>query len=222
LLRRYKRFLADVETASGALVTVHCPNTGAMTGCAEPGSQAWISTSPNDKRKYPHTLELVQTPDGIVSVNTGRANALVREAIEGCVLGALGALDELRSEVAIPGGGGRFDLGARSDGLAVFIEVKSATLHLGDGEGAFPDAVSERAVKHVQALRTQVAAGARGVLVFCAQHCGIDRVRAAHEIHAGYAEALGAAMQAGVEVFALGCRTDGQEFVADRPIDFMR
>lgn len=221
LIRRYKRFLADVVTADGDVVTVHCPNTGAMTGCAEPDSIAWISTSANPKRKYPHTLEMVTTAAGVVSVNTGRANELVAEAIACGVLGALRGVTDVRREVAIPGGAGRFDLAMCAAHVPVYVEVKSATLHLGAGLGAFPDAVSVRALKHLLALRAQVAAGCRGVLVFCAQHCGIDRVRAAREIYPEYADAIAAALDAGVEVYALACRTDGVEFSADREIEFL-
>ena len=208
LVRRYKRFLADIEVQDGGLLTVHCPNTGAMTGCAEPGSPAWYSRSDNPDRKYPHTLEVVQTPAGYVSVNTGRANALVGEAIREGVIGELGGALEVKAEAKIPEGNGRFDfLVTLQDGLA-WVEVKSTTLLLEGAVGAFPDAVSARALKHVDALVKRVQAGDRGVLVFCAQHCGIQSVRAAHEIHPEYAEALHGAIGEGVEVLAYGCETD--------------
>ena len=218
LLRRYKRFLADVRNAAGETFTVHCPNTGAMTGCAEPGSRAWISRSDNAKRKYPHTLELVETPSGLVSVNTGRANALVGEALgQGTIPGLddlvrLGA--QLRPEAKIPEGDGRFDFcleAADADAPGTYIEVKSVTLALGGGEGAFPDAVSTRGRKHLYALERRVAAGDRGVLIFCVQHLGIDRVRAAAEIDPDYAEALSTVRGAGVEVLAVGCECDLEE-----------
>ena len=222
LLRRYKRFLADVRDDQGREFTVHCPNTGAMTGCADPGSRAWISTSDNAKRKYPHTLELVQTAVGLASVNTGRANALVGEAL---TTGSIAGLDdvakgaaELRAEAKIPEGDGRFDfcLDGGADGQTTFIEVKSVTLALGQGEGAFPDAVRARGVKHLHALRRRVEAGQRAVLVFCVQHLGIERVRAAHEIDPVYAETLAAVRADGVEVMALGCACDLNEMRIDR------
>ncbi len=209
LLKRYKRFLADLELDDGSLITAHCPNTGAMTGCAEPGSRAWVSRSDNAKRKYPHTLEFVETPQGVVSVNTGRANLLAGEALrQGRVLPELSRGSAWRAEVAIPEGDGRFDFALVDEERPIYVEVKSVTLHRGDGLGLFPDAVSARALKHVQALVRRVAAGDRGVLLFCAQHCGIDRVGIAQDIDPAYAEAVEDAVARGVEVFALGCSTD--------------
>lgn len=226
LLRRYKRFLADVVLQDGRRITAHCPNTGAMTGCAEPDWPVWLSTSDNPRRKYAHTWELVQTPHGYVSVNTGRANHLVGEAIRDGLIASLGDVCEIRPEVRIPEGDGRFDFlvrtGADADdpGNLVYIEVKSVTLHTEDGEGAFPDAVSSRALKHVQALCKRVAEGNRAMLVFCAQHTGIQRVRTAAEIDPAYADAVQAAIAAGVEVVALGSSTDLHNMQLDRVLPF--
>ncbi len=208
LIRRYKRFLADVELANGEALTVHCPNTGAMTGCAEPGSRVWLSESHNERRKYRHTWEIVETPAGMVSVNTGRANALVGEAIETGVLQEFSGALTVRAEAKIPEGNGRFDFLVRSTGGCAWVEVKSTTLWMAEGMGAFPDAVSARALKHLDALITRVRAGDRGVLIFCAQHCGIEAVRAAAEIDPAYAQRLREAADLGVEIAAYGCRTD--------------
>jgi sugar fermentation stimulation protein A len=222
LVRRYKRFLADIETEAGALLTAHCPNTGAMTGCAEPGSPVWYSQSDNPKRKYPHTLEIVQSASGLVSVNTGRANALVAEALAAGVILELAGCTDIKAEAKIPEGDGRFDFRLEMpDGKTAYIEVKSATLYVGDGEGAFPDAVSTRALKHVQALLRRVQAGERGILIFCAQHCGIGSVRAAGEVDADYAAALTSARDQGVEVLAYGCQTDLCEMSIDRKLPFL-
>ena len=173
LVKRYKRFLADIETEEG-LITAHCPNTGAMTGCAEPGWNVWYSLSDNPKRKYAATWELVDTEQGICSVNTGRANHLVREGIEQGVIAEVSG-QEIKSEAKIPDGGGRFDLLVDK----AYVEVKSVTLRMDDGRGEFPDAVSSRALKHVRALEDVVSSGYRGVLIFCAQHTGIEPVRPA-------------------------------------------
>jgi len=208
LIRRYKRFLADIELPSGDVITAHCPNTGAMTGCADPGSAVWYSTSDNAKRKYPHTFEIVATKAGYVSVNTGRANSLVGEALAAGAVVELADASEIKAEAKIPEGDGRFDFRVVTKAGVAYVEVKSTTLYLGDGQGAFPDAVSTRALKHLDALRRRVDAGERGVLIFCAQHCGIERVRAAHEIDANYAQALTAAAANGVEVLAYACSTD--------------
>ena len=211
LLRRYKRFLADIEIGNQVL-TVHCPNTGAMTGCAEPGSDAWISESDNPKRKYPHTLEIVGTQHGLVSVNTGRANHLIGE---GLTLGKISAFKEvsnLKAEATAedPQHKSRFDFCLEDQGIKAWVEVKSTTLVVADGVGAFPDAVSSRALKHVKALQQRVSQGERGVLIFCAQHTGIREVQLASHIDAEYAEAVAQAIHQGVEVYAYGCSIDLQ------------
>ena len=202
LIRRYKRFLADVETGAGERLTMHCPNTGAMTGCAEPGSAAWYSTSSNPRRKYAHTLEIVGDADGhLIGVNSARANALVVEALRFDLLPGLPADASVRREVRIPGEHGRLDLLVGD----VFVEVKSVTLKLPDG-GAFPDAVSARAARHLGVLRRLALSGRRTALVFCVQHNGIETVRSADEIDPAYGDALRQAAAAGVGVVAVRCR----------------
>ena len=199
-MRRYKRFLADVYTAAGEPMTIHCANTGAMLGCADPGSTIWYSTSDNPRRKYRHSLEIVRDAGGhLIGVNTARANGLVADSIAAGLLG-FPASAEVRREVSIPGETGRFDLAVDD----VFVEVKSVTLKLGDS-GAFPDAVSERATRHVSALARLSRQGCRTMLVFCVQHTGIDTVRPADEIDPVYGDALRRAVADGVEVVALRC-----------------
>ena len=223
LRRRYKRFLADVERADGELLTVHCPNTGAMTGCALPGSAAWISRSDNAERKYPHTLELVQSEAGLVSVNTHRANALVGEALQQQVIESLPDWQDLTAEVKIPDESGRFDFAVKHPEQTMYIEVKSVTLHISRGMGAFPDAVSQRALKHVDALLRRVRQGDRALLVFCAQHLGIEQVRVAEDIDPAYAVGLAQATRQGLEVRAYGCAIseDMAAMYVDRQIPFV-
>ena len=201
LLRRYKRFLADVETSNGRRMTIHCANTGAMTGCADPGSRIWYSTSANVRRKYRHSLEIVEDADGhLIGVNTARANGLVVEALSAGILPGFAGISPIRREVAIPGERGRFDLLVGD----VFMEVKSVTLRLADS-GAFPDAVSVRATRHVDALARLARSRVGAALVFCVLHNGIDRVRPADEIDPDYGRALRRAVDAGVCVLALRC-----------------
>ena len=225
LLRRYKRFLADIETRAPqrpARMTIHCPNTGAMTGCAVPGSAVWYSTSPNPRRKYPHTWELTRNPDGDwVSVNSARSNRIVAEALRGGLLPGFPPAKTIEREVSIPLDGhhrrGRFDL--RVDG--VFVEVKTVTLKVTGGrhgEGAFPDAVSERATRHAAALGRLARAGQSAVLVFCVPHSGIRWVRPADEIDPAYSAALRAAVADGVRVLALGCRPSARGIAATGPM----
>jgi len=218
LVRRYKRFLADLALPDGRLLTVHCPNTGAMLGCAEEGSEAWYSTSTNTRRKYPQTLEVVVSARGRVGVNTARANALVREALEGGRLCGFEGAAVLRGEVAIPDEAGRFDLLLEQDGELCYVEVKNVTLCGNGGLGLFPDAVSERAVKHLRALARRARAGDRAALVFCAQHTGITTVAPAEQIHPAYGEALRDARAAGVEIRAFGCRIEPAEILLTRPL----
>ena len=222
LERRYKRFLADIVTAQGELLTAHCPNTGAMTGCTEPGSTVYYSCSDNPKRKYAHTLEFVETATGLVSVNTARANSLVMDALLQGRIAEIGILhsDQIKPEAAIPTGNGRFDFQLSNGDITTFVEVKSVTLHLGDGLGAFPDAVSVRALKHVQELQSQVSFGARSILVFCVQHLGIQRMCPAREIDPSYADGLRQAIDAGVEVLAYGCETDLATMTLSRRLEF--
>lgn len=222
LIRRYKRFLADVETSDGIALTMHCPNTGAMLGCAEPGSEAWFSESSNPKRKYPHTLEVVVSSNGRVGVNTARANQLIGEALAKQSLPPLGAATLVRAEAAIPDEAGRFDfLLEEPSGTACWVEVKNMTLCDAGGRGSFPDAVSERALKHVNALARRVAAGERGVLIFCAQHTGLQRATLADEFHPAYGDAVRAAVGSGVEVYAFGCLIEPGEIRVDLelPVD---
>lgn len=212
LIRRYKRFLADIETAADGVLTVHCPNTGAMSGCAESGSEAWYSRSENPKRKYPHTLEVVVSATGRVGVNTGRANLLVGEGLAAETLPPFIASRLIQREAAIPDEPGRFDFLLEDDaGTRCWLEVKSMTLCDPSGRGSFPDAVSERALKHVQALLRRVQAGERGALVFCAQHTGVQQATLADEIHPVYGDAVRAAAEAGVEVYAFGCQVAEDE-----------
>lgn len=220
LVRRYKRFLADVRLSDGSEITMHCPNTGAMTGCCTPGSRVWFSTSTNPKRKYANTLEIIEpletakaenNPD-LVGIHPGRANGLVEEAINAGVIGELEKPRELRREVAVPDESGRFDFGfVDQSGTSGYIEVKSVTLCVAQGMGAFPDAVSERALRHVQALRRRCANKERAILLFCVQHTAIREVRCADEIYPEYAEAVSAAATAGVEVLAYTCKISPQE-----------
>ncbi len=220
LLRRYKRFLADVVDENGLEQTLHCPNTGAMTGCAEPGSTSYFSVSDNPQRKYPGTLEFVETTQGLVSVNTNRANALIGEALKNQVIDPLAGALSVRSEAKIPDESGRFDFLVEGLERPAYVEVKSVTLAQEQGWGAFPDAVSARALKHVEALQRVVACGHRGVLLFCVQHLGISRVRLARDVDVAYAKGVERAMHAGVEVYAYACTTNLQQMQVERHIEF--
>jgi len=139
LVKRYKRFLADVTLDDGTALTAHCPNTGSMLGCQTPGSRVWLSRSDNPKRKYAHTWELVELDDGaLVGINTGRSNALVREAIESAVIGELAGYDEIRPEVRYGNENSRVDFLLTGDRGACYLEVKNVTAAVEKGIALFP------------------------------------------------------------------------------------
>ncbi|MDR3433659.1 MAG: DNA/RNA nuclease SfsA [Rouxiella aceris] len=211
LIKRYKRFLADVVTPDGQQLTLHCANTGAMTGCATPGDTVWYSTSTNAKRKYAHSWELSETQTGDwICVNTLRANQLVREAIEQQAIAELSGYSKLSGEVRYGSENSRIDLLLQADNRPdCYIEVKSVTL-LQQGRGYFPDAVTLRGQKHLRELQAMAAQGQRTVLFFAVLHSGIETVTSAHHIDPRYAELLTQVQQQGVEVMCYGARLSAQ------------
>lgn len=168
LLRRYKRFLADIELPNGEQITIHCPNTGAMTGCANVGDTVWFSTSNNPKRKYAHTWELTQTQAGdFICVNTLRANQLVQEALENQWISELADYRQILSEQKYGAENSRADFLLKSDRLQdCFVEVKSTTLLMENGVGMFPDAKTERGQKHLRELTNVAGQGLQAVIFF--------------------------------------------------------
>ena len=148
LIRRYKRFLADVTLDSGEEVIAHCPNTGAMTGCAEPGYEVWLSPSDNPKRKLAYTWELAKTFDGhFIGINTHNANKLVAEALDNKAIAEFSHVQDWKAEVTPPGADSRFDFRITTAEGDAYIEVKSVTL-LEEEKGYFPDARTTRGAKH--------------------------------------------------------------------------
>ncbi|MCE3251926.1 MAG: sfsA [Cellvibrio sp.] len=212
LLKRYKRFLADVRLPDGRELTIHCPNTGSMKNCVLPESPCWYSVSESKTRKYPQTLEVVTTPGGhLAGINTARTNGLVEQALRENVIAELRGYQTLRREVVYGAEKSRIDFllsdrellsGHSQDGPLCYLEVKNVTLMEAEGEGFFPDAVTERGSKHLRELMAMVKQGHRAVLLFCVQHTGIQSVKPARHIDPVYDKALFAAMNAGVEVLA--------------------
>lgn len=223
LVRRHKRFLADVTLPDGSLLRAHCPNTGAMTGCSEPGSRVWLMDSGNERRKYRHTLELVASGEHLVCVNTARANQVVAAAIEDGLIPPLAGYASWRREPAIPGGKGRFDLKLWDPAKGeCYVELKSLTLGLADGYGAFPDAPSVRALKHVEELRrVRSELQCRAVLIFCVMHSGVRIATTADAIQPAYGEQVQQAIAEGVEVYAWRCLPTPQELIVDGPLPFV-
>lgn len=205
LIKRYKRFLADVELPDGKVVVAHCPNTGSMSGCKAEGSRVWLSESRDPTRKLAYTWELVETgPDELAMINTARPNRQVRQAIEEGIIEPLKGYATIRSEVRYGAEKSRIDLHLSGHDTApdAWVEVKNVTLAGDDGQGYFPDAVTLRGQKHLRELMAQVDAGDRAVLVFCVNHTGIDRVAPADHIDPDYGALLRKAIAHGVEVLA--------------------
>lgn len=222
LLRRYKRFLADVRRPDGVELTVHCPNSGAMTTCAEPGRPAIISDSGNPKRKLRHTLEMVHMGDAWVGVNTANPNRAVQGFIESGAVPELDGYGTLRREVKYGREGrSRIDILLEDAGRPkCYVEIKNATLR--DGEhAAFPDAVTTRGLKHLEELIDVVRAGDRGVIFFFIGREDCRRMRPADEIDPAYGAALRRAVDAGVEALAyrMSLSPDGIRLLERAPVD---
>ncbi|MEG9499243.1 DNA/RNA nuclease SfsA [Mannheimia indoligenes] len=202
LLRRYKRFLADVQLPNGEQITLHCPNTGAMTGCANAGDTVWFSTSNNPKRKYAHTWELTQTQAGhFICVNTLRANQLVQEALENQWISELADYQQMLLEQKYGSENSRVDFLLKSDRLQdCFVEVKSTTLLMENGVGMFPDAKTERGQKHLRELANIAEQGLQAVIFFAILHTGIEKFEVAKQIDPKYAELFEQAKKQNVKV----------------------
>jgi sugar fermentation stimulation protein A len=207
LIKRYKRFLADVivtdEHNIATQITMHCANTGAMTGCATPGDTVWYSTSDNAKRKYPNSWELTLTQaKHWICVNTIRANQLTEEALIQGQIAELCQHRELKREVKYGDENSKIDFHLLDiNDRETFIEVKSVTL-LTENQGYFPDAITQRGQKHLRELMAMAAQGHRAVLFFAVLHSGINDVRPAGHIDEQYTALLREAKQQGVEIIA--------------------
>ncbi|WP_301098811.1 DNA/RNA nuclease SfsA [Otariodibacter sp.] len=202
LLRRYKRFLADILLPTGETITIHCPNTGAMTGCANEGDTVWFSTSDNPKRKYPNTWELTQTTSGdLICVNTQRANQLVAEALENRWISELAEYTHILPEQKYGEEGSRIDFLLKQAGMDdCFVEVKSTTLLTDNGIGMFPDTKTERGQKHLRELALLPKQNKQAVILFAILHSGITSFKIAEHIDKVYSELLDQAIRKGVNI----------------------
>lgn len=218
LIKRYKRFLADVTLSNGDTITVHCPNTGSMKNCWEPGWTVYLQDSNNPKRKYRFTWVMAENADGeLIGVNTHFANALVEEALLDGTIKELAGFTQLRREVKYGQENSRIDFLLETTDKPRYVEVKSVTLKepgedSDTGAGFFPDAVSTRGQKHLRELiQLQHSGEAQAVLLFCVQHSGIEQVAAAQHIDPEYATLLKEAQQAGVKLLAYRARMSETE-----------
>ena len=222
LIRRYKRFLADVVMPDGSETTVHVANPGSMLGIATPGSRIMLSRSANAKRKLPLSWELVEVDFGKgeewVGVNTGHPNRLVEEAISSGKVPELTGYPRLRREVKY-GKSSRVDFLLEADGKPpCYVEVKNVHMMRRPGLAEFPDCVTARGAKHLDELASEIARGARAVMVYLVQIGSAERVSFARDIDPGYGAAFDRARGSGVEAIALACRISPEEIEAERAI----
>ena len=231
-IKRYKRFMVDLDLGKDQELTVHCANTGSMKNCFVEGGDAWYWDSKNEKRKYPHSLELVETPSGHVAcINTSKPNYLVAEAIQNKTVIELQDYSELKMEVRYGGEKSRIDILLSGGEKNIYVEVKNTTLlentkngvvdsdgDANEGIGFFPDSVSDRASKHLRELMLMVDEGHRGVIFFCVNHTGIKEVRPADHIDKLYGQLLREAKQKGVEILAYRSHITDDEIILRDPV----
>lgn len=201
LIRRYKRFLADVELEDGRVVTAHCANSGSMLGCQDPGSAVYLSHHPEPGRRTAYTWEMIRVPAGWVGINTGLPNRLVAEAARQCALPPFADATEVRTEVRTSPHT-RLDLLVERASGPLYVEVKNVTLVQGD-LALFPDAVTTRGAKHLDELMALAGRGLGAAMVYLVQHPAARAMAPARQIDPHYAERLAAALAAGVQAWVV-------------------
>lgn len=218
LIKRYKRFLADVALEGGETVTAHCANTGTMIGVQDPGSEVWLSPASNPKRKLLYTWEMIRVDDHLVGINTQHPNRLVEEAIKFGRIPELAGYDTLRREVKY-GGNSRIDILLEGqDRPACYVEIKNVHLMRRQGVAEFPDAVSARAAKHQRELAGVVEAGGRAVTLYLCQRQDCESFHIASDIDPAYAEAAATAHDLGVEELCYGCILTPEAIMVERSL----
>jgi len=209
LVRRYKRFLADVRLPDGRIITVHCPNSGSMRGCSTPGMPAMLSRSDNRRRKYPHTLEMVNNGDVWIGINTSLTNRLVKKALLDGVIREIDPVTAIRSEVTVAPGS-RLDFMVEQGEQRFFVEVKNCTL-AENGWAMFPDAVTARGTRHLGELLALKRKGCGAAVLFCVQRRDIESFSPASHIDSLYARTLTEVFAEGVAVLAYQAAVEPKE-----------
>lgn len=207
LIKRYKRFLADIILDDGNLITAHCPNSGSMKTCSDSGMRVWVSESPNPKRKLSNTWELIEMPSSLVGVNAILPNKLVKHAISCDMIPEASGYSEIIPEISTSGGT-RLDLCLRSYNKPdCFIEIKNCT-YVENRVASFPDAVTTRGKKHLEELQRLVMQGCRGIILYIVQRSDADIFMPADSIDREYSDTLRKAVASEVEVLAYDTSID--------------
>lgn len=215
LIKRYKRFLADIRLDNSEEITAHCPNSGSMLNCSDPGSPVMVSRADNPKRKLKYTWELVQTPFSWTGINTSLTNKIVREGIENGTIKELQHYHSIRSEVKY-GHSSRVDILLETSDSKCYVEIKNVSLEE-NGIALFPDAVTIRGQKHLWELMEMVNLGHRAVIFFAVQMNNIKTLKPADAIDPDYGRLLRKAAKNGVTVLAYRCDvTPGEIKLAER------
>ncbi|WP_430511885.1 DNA/RNA nuclease SfsA [Pannonibacter phragmitetus] len=218
LVKRYKRFLADVVLDSGEEVTAHCANPGSMLGLNAPGSLVYLSRSDNPARKLAYSWEIIEADGALVGISTAHPNKLVEEALLAGLIPELSGFAHLRREVKY-GKNSRIDILLEDAGGGLtYVEVKNVHLMRQAGLAEFPDSVTARGAKHLVELEDMVRAGHRAVMVYLVQRPDCSELDFAADIDPAYAAALRQAMAAGVEAHAIGCEVTPEFIRATRKV----
>ena len=224
LIKRYKRFMADVTLANGDVVTAHCANSGSMISVDEPGAEVWLSPAKNPDRKLKFTWEMIRIKRSLVGINTQHPNTLVAEAIVAGKVPSLTGFDNLRREVKY-GNNSRIDvLLEMADGRNCYVEVKNVTMRRDLTKGApveFPDGITARGAKHLAELSDMVKEGHRAVMFYLLQRGDADSMAIARDIDPTYGEALDKARQSGVEVVAFNCKLTPKGINVAKQVEFL-
>ena len=224
LIKRYKRFLADIELENGEFIIAHCANPGSMLYLKEPGAEVWVSPAQNPNRKLKYTWEIIRADDALIGLNTALPNKIVEEAVQKGLIADLTGYDSLRREVKY-GENSRIDLLLQSSNLPdCYLEVKSVTLKRpgkGNRLAEFPDSVTARVTKHLQQLSNQVANGDRGAMFYLVQREDCTQLSIAGDIDPNYSEAFGDAWKAGVEMLCYGCSVSPEAIKIKRKLEII-
>ncbi len=220
LIKRYKRFLADIRLDDGREIVAHCVNPGSMLTVCAPGSEVWVSPAANPTRKLQFSWELIRVGGSLVGINTMHPNKLAAEAIADGTIPELASYAAIRREVKY-GKNSRIDLLLESPARPpCYVEIKNVTLARNGGIAEFPDSVTARGAKHLNELTDQVAAGNRAVMLYLAQRNDCTRFAPAADIDPAYAKGLIAARRAGVEVLAYGCDVTERGIKVAKSLEF--